>query len=191
PIEYLTMDQLRKIFSVEGPQMTWGDLGLGGQWRDKPISLYGRNSASGTYGYFKKVALGNADYKPTVKEQPGSSSVVQGVATDLYGIGYSGIGYATADVRAVPLALEEGDEAFPAEAEYAYSGDYPLARFLYIYTNYRPGSQLDPLRAEFLKMVYSRQGQEATVKDGYFPVNFDIAKEDLAKVGLRPVSSSR
>jgi len=191
PIDHLTMDQVRRIFSVEGPQMTWGDLGLTGEWADKPISLYGRNSASGTYGYFKKVALGNADYKPTVKEQPGSSSVVQGVATDRYAIGYSGIGYATADVRAVPLALEEGDEAFPAEADYAYSGDYPLARFLYVYTNHRPGSTMDPLRAEFLKMVYSRDGQEATVKDGYFPVNLDIAREDLAKVGLRPVSSSR
>jgi len=186
PIESLSLEQLERIFSVKGPRtMTWGDLGLTGEWANKPISLYGRNSASGTYGYFKKVALGNADYKPTVKEQPGSSSVVQGVASDKFAIGYSGIGYKTADVRAVPLAFETGDEAFPATGEYAYSGDYPLARFLYIYLNARPGSALDPLRREFLKMVYSRQGQEVTVKDGYFPVSAGIAREDLATVGVR------
>ena len=186
PIESLSLDQLARIFGVNGPRtMTWGDLGLTGDWANKPISLYGRNSASGTYGYFKKVALGNADYKPTVKEQPGSSSVVQGVAADRYAIGYSGIGYKTADVRAVPLAFEDGEEAFPAIAEYAYSGDYPLARFLYIYLNFRPGSRLDPLRREFLKMVYSRQGQEITIKGGYFPVSAAIARKDLAGLGVR------
>ncbi|RMH25164.1 MAG: phosphate ABC transporter substrate-binding protein [Planctomycetota bacterium] len=186
PIESLSLDQVAEIFSVEGPRtMTWGDLGLTGEWANKPISLYGRNSASGTYGYFKKVALGNADYKPTVKEQPGSSSVVQGVATDKFAIGYSGIGYKTADVRAVPLAFETGDEAFPAVADYAYSGDYPLARFLYVYINHRPGSTLDPLRREFIRMIYSRQGQEVTIKDGYFPVSAGIAREDLTNIGER------
>jgi len=184
PIDHLTIDQLRRIFSVEGPDLTWGDLGLTGAWANRSVSLYGRNSASGTYGYFKKHAMGSADYKPSVKEQPGSSSVIQGVATDRFGIGYSGIGYKTADVKAVALAVDDSDEAFPATAEYAYSGDYPLARFLYIYVNLRPGSRLDPLRSEFLKMVFSQQGQEITVKDGYFPVNKGIAREDLAKVGV-------
>ena len=112
PIESLTLQQLDAIFSKTRKggsaedMTTWGQLGLAGEWADKPISLYGRNSASGTYGYFKEHALFKGDYKDSVKEQPGSASVVQAVASDQYGIGYSGIGYRTADVRAVPLKLD-------------------------------------------------------------------------------------
>jgi len=186
PIESLTLDQVQRIFSVNGPDMTWGDLGLTGQWKNKPISLYGRNSASGTYGYFKKVGLGGADYKPTVKEQPGSSAVVQGIATDKFAMGYSGLGYMTADVRAVPLSIDDPDYFFEPNAENAVSGEYPLARFLYMYVNHRPGSKLEPLRAEFIKLVFSKQGQEVVIKDGYFPVSANIAREDLRKVGISP-----
>ena len=165
---------------------TWGDAGLGNAWAPRPISLYGRNSASGTYGYFKKHALFKGDYKDSVKEQPGSSSVVQGVATDKYGIGYSGIGYKTADVAAIPLATEPGEPFVDAIAENAYTGEYPLARFLLVHVNYKPGSRLEPLRGEFLKYVFSREGQEDVVKDGYFPITAEIAREALAQVGLAP-----
>ena len=140
PIKGLTLQQVDAIFSktrkggYDRDIRTWGDLGLTGEWENKPISLYGRNSASGTYGYFKEHALFKGDYKDEVKEQPGSSSVVQGVASDKYGIGYSGIGYKTSDVRAVPLSDETGQvsEFVAAEPENAYSGDYPLSRFLYL-----------------------------------------------------------
>lgn len=186
PIESLTLDQLRKIFSVEGKNMTWGDVGLKGEWANKPISLYGRNSASGTYGYFKEVALGKKDYKPSVKEQPGSSAVVQGVASDKFAMGYSGIGYATADVRAVPLAAAGGGEAFEATAENAYSGDYPLARFLYVYVNAEPGKGTSPIVREFIKMVLSQQGQQVVIKDGFFPVTPETVTEDLTAVGAAP-----
>ena len=135
---------------------TWGDLGLTGEWASKPISLYGRNSASGTYGYFKEVGLFDGDYKDTVKEQPGSSTVVQGVASDKFAIGYSGIGYKTADVRAVPLAAKAGKPATSKSPESAYSGNYPIARFLYIYVNKNPNQPLDPLRAEFVKYTLSQ-----------------------------------
>jgi len=165
---------------------TWGDLGLDGEWANKPISLYGRNSASGTYGYLKKHALYKGDYKDSVKEQPGSSSVVQAVATDKYGIGYSGIGYITADVAAVALAVEQGGEFISAIPENAYSGEYPLARFLLLTTNYKPGSDLDPLRREFVRYLFSRQGQEVVLKDGYFPVPAAIAREELKSVGIDP-----
>jgi phosphate transport system substrate-binding protein len=165
---------------------TWGDLGLTGEWANKPISLYGRNSASGTYGYLKKHALFKGDYKDSVKEQPGSSSVVQAVATDLYGIGYSGIGYKTADVAAVALAVETGGEYIEAVPENAYSGEYPLARFLLLSCNYLPGGELDPLRREFVRYVFSRQGQEVVLKDGYFPVPAAIAREELKSVGIDP-----
>ncbi len=123
-----------------------------------------------------------------MKEQPGSASVVAGVAGDKSGIGYSGIGYKTADVAVVPLAEAPGEDFVPAEAEYAYSGDYPLARFLYLYVNYRPGSELDPLRREFLKYVFSKQGQQDVLKDGYLPVSARVAAEDLAKVGIKPAN---
>lgn len=186
----LTLQQVDAIFSktrrggLATNITTWGQLGLTGEWANKPISLYGRNSASGTYGYFKDVALFGGDYKDEVKEQPGSSSVVQGVASDKYAIGYSGIGYITADVRAVPLAPDANSSHIPATADYAYTGEYPLARYLYVYMNYRPGSQLDPLRREFVRYIFSREGQEDVVKDGYYPVPATIARETLKSVGL-------
>ncbi|MFO7652551.1 MAG: phosphate ABC transporter substrate-binding protein [Candidatus Krumholzibacteriia bacterium] len=191
PLEGLTLQQVDAIFSktrkggAERDIRTWGALGLTGEWANKPISLYGRNAASGTYGYFKEHALFNGDYKDEVKEQPGSSSVVQGVASDKYGIGYSGIGYKTADVRVVSLSAETGAGSFVAAApENAYSGEYPLARFLYLAVNSKPGSELDPLRREFVKYVYSQQGQQDVVKDGYLPVTATIAREEMQKVGI-------
>lgn len=131
PIQCLTLQQVDAVFSKtrkggsNKEAATWGDLGLTGEWAAKPVSLYGRNSASGTYGYFKEVALFNGDFKDAVKEQPGSSTVVQGVASDKFAMGYSGIGYATADVRAVPLAGKAGEKCAPATAAAAYAGEYP------------------------------------------------------------------
>jgi phosphate transport system substrate-binding protein len=191
PIESLSLQQVDAMFSKtrkggnDSDIRTWGDVGLTGEWADKPISLYGRNSASGTYGFFKKKALFKGDFKDSVKEQPGSASVVQGVASDKYGIGYSGIGYKTADVKAVPLRKSADSGVIPATPEYAYSGKYPLARFLYLYVNLQPGHELDPLRREFLRFVFSKEGQESVIKDGYFPVTARIASEDLASLGIQ------
>lgn len=189
PIKGLSLPQVDAIFSRNRrygwPKdiRLWGDLGLKEPWSRRPISPYGRNSASGTYGYFKEHAMGNGDFKDSVKEQPGSSSVVQGIARDRFGIGYSGIGYQTADVRKVPLSYE-GADYVPAEAEYAYTGEYPLARYLLLVVNYRPGSDLDPLRREFIKYIYSRQGQLDVVKDGFLPMPATVAREALSAVGL-------
>ena len=188
PIKCLSIAQVDAIFSKSrrhgGKEdiKTWGQLGLTGDWASKPLSLYGRNSASGTYGFFKEHSLKNGDYKDEVKEQPGSASVVQGVTVDRYGIGYSGIGYATAGVRAVPLSEKDGGKCVEATADNAYSGAYPLARFLYVYVNKAPGKTLDPLTREFVKLMVSKDGQEAVIKDGYFPIPAAIAKEELAKV---------
>ncbi len=190
PIKGLTLPQVDAIFSKNRAGgyaediATWGQLGLKGDWAKQPISLYGRNSASGTYGYFKEHALYKGDFKDSVKEQPGSSSVVQGIASDKYAVGYSGIGYKTADVLAVPLATAEGEGFVEATPENAYTGEYPLARFLFLYTNVKPGTQLDPLRREFIKYIFSKQGQQDVVKDGYFPVPAAIAAEALASAGI-------
>ena len=161
---------------------TWGDLGLTGNWANLPISLYGRNSASGTYGYFKTNALFKGDFKSSVKEQPGSSSVIQGIASDRAGVGYSGLGYKTADVATVPLAKTPGGKA--VDASPSGVANYPLARFLLVYVNKRPGQGLDPLRREFVKLIFSQEGQEVVVKDGYLPVSYEIAKMTLADVGI-------
>lgn len=191
PIKCLSLPQLDAIFSrgrkggFAKDVKTWGDLGLAGEWADKPISLYGRNSASGTYGYFKDVALFQGDYKDSVKEQPGSSAVVQGIATDKSAIGYSGVGYKTADVRAVPLSAKEGGKCFEADPKNAYSGDYPLARFLYIYFNKKPNEPLDPLTTEFIKFVFSQEGQQIVIKDGFYPVSKALVDEDLKKLGIK------
>lgn len=187
PLDEISFEQIRKVFSVDGKAgMTWGDLGVtDAAWASKPISLYGRNSASGTYGYFKEHALDKKDFKPTVKEQPGSSSVVQGIATDKYGMGYSGVGYKTADVKALKIKKTDKDKAIEATAANAYDGSYPMARFLYVYVNAKPGTALDPLRGEFIRMIFSKQGQEGVIKDGYIPVTADIAREDLKASGIK------
>jgi phosphate transport system substrate-binding protein len=188
PIKCLTVEQVDAIFSKSRRHgyredvRTWGQLGLTGDWASRPLSLYGRNSASGTYGFFKDHMLKNGDFKDEVKEQPGSASVVQGVTVDRYAIGYSGIGYATPGVRAVPLAEKAGAPCVEATADTAYSGQYPLARFLYVYVNRAPNKALDPLTREFMKLVLSREGQEVVVKDGYFPIPASIAKEELGKI---------
>ena len=161
---------------------TWGQLGLTGDWANRPISLYGRNSASGTYGFFKEHVLKNGDYKDTVKEQPGSASVVQGVTEDRFGMGYSGIGYKTSGVRSVPLA--ESATASPSDGSYedVKSGKYPLWRFLYIYINKAPGKALDPIVGEFVKLIFSKDGQDVVVKDGYMPLTDVQCQQELAKV---------
>ena len=190
PIKSLSLQQVDAIFSksrkggLEKDAKTWGDLGLTGGAATQPISLYGRNSASGTYGYFKEHALFKGDYKDTVKEQPGSSSVVQSVGSDKYAIGYSGIGYLTSGVRAVPLsdAKKNGGAAFAATYENALSGKYPLARFLYVYINKDPKKPLDPLTREFLKYVLSKEGQETVVKDGFLPLTGKMEADELAKL---------
>src|SRR5881397_355230 len=188
PIKCLTLAQVDAVFSktrrsgFKEDIKTWGQLGLTGEWASRPISLYGRNSASGTYGFFKEHVLKNGDYKDEVKEQPGSAAVVQGVTVDRYAAGYSGIGYATAGVRAVPLAEKEGAKCYEADPDNAYAGAYPLARFLYVYINKPPAKPLDPVTREFVKLMVSREGQEVVIKDGYFPVPASIAKEELSKI---------
>ena len=143
--------------------------------------MYGRNSASGTYGFFREHVLKNGDYKDTVKEQPGSASVVQGITEDRYAIGYSGSGYRTSGVRAVPLSETANGPYFEGTYEEVTSGKYPLSRFLYLYVNKAPGKPLDPLQLEFVKLVMSKEGQEVVVKDGYMPLTPAILKEELAK----------
>ncbi|MDH5775999.1 MAG: phosphate ABC transporter substrate-binding protein [Nitrospirota bacterium] len=184
PIPGMSVSQVDAAFSKTRRQgykndiTTWGDLGLSGAYTKMPISLYGRNSASGTYGFFKSKVLQNGDYRDQVKEQPGSASVVQGVTEDRAGMGYSGIGYRTSGVRAIPLAMKDGEAFVEPTFANASKGAYPLARFLFVYVNKAPNTTLSPIVKEFLSFVYSREGQNVVIKDGYFPLSADlIAKQ--------------
>ncbi|HBZ93621.1 MULTISPECIES: PstS family phosphate ABC transporter substrate-binding protein [unclassified Pseudomonas] len=189
PIKSLDMAQVDAIFSStrlcggEKDIKTWGDLGLTGEWASKPIQLFGRNSVSGTYGYFKEEALCKGDYKSNVNEQPGSASVVQSISSTLNAIGYSGIGYKTSSVKTVPLS-KKGGEAFDANEANALAGKFPLARFFYVYVNKAPNKPLSPLDAEFLKLVLSKQGQEVVVKDGYIPLPKKVVDKTMKELGL-------
>ncbi|AOT07013.1 PstS family phosphate ABC transporter substrate-binding protein [Pseudoalteromonas luteoviolacea] len=189
PIKGLRIDQVDSIFSSTrkcgGDKQVdrWSDVGLNGPWAAKDIQLYGRNSVSGTYGYFKKKALCKGDFRNNVNEQPGSASVVQSISSSVNAIGYSGIGYKTSGVRTVPLA-KKGDNFVDATLENVATGKYPLSRFLYVYVNKHPNKPLSPIEAEFLKMVLSKEGQKIVEKDGYVPLTSKMANRELKKLGL-------
>lgn len=182
-LERLTLRQVDAIFSktrrggASRSINTWGDLGLEGPWAERPISLYGRNAASGTYAYFKKQALFKGDYKDAVKEQPGSAAVVQGVGNDPAGIGYSGIGYRTSEVKAVDLARSDEGPWYSTDPGDVLAGRYPLSRFLYIYVNKAPNKPLTPPVRELLRFVLSREGQEIVVKMGFLPLPASMASK--------------
>ncbi len=188
PIKGLSIPQVDAIFSRNrkcgGDEdiVRWGKLGLRGAWTSRDIQIFGRNSVSGTYGYFKKKALCKGDYKANVNEQPGSASVVQSVTASINGIGYSGIGYKTSGVRAVALTKKPGKPYIAASKENAANGTYPLARYLYVYVNKHPNKPLAPLEREFVKMVLSKIGQKVVVKDGYVPLSAKLVRKELVKL---------
>jgi phosphate transport system substrate-binding protein len=189
PIRGITVPQIDAIFSATrrcgapADVTRWGQLGLTGAWANRDFALYSRNAVSGTYGFFKDNALCGGDFKPSINEQPGSSSVVQGVTASINGIGYSGIGYRTSGVRAVPVGQDDNSFFEPTPAN-ALSGDYPLARYLYVYVNKHPTRGLSPVEREFLKMVLSREGQEVVHRDGFIPLPEAAAARARAEVGL-------
>lgn len=188
PIKGLSIEQVDAMMSV-GRKCggakdlgKWGEVGMTGEWANRDFAMYSRNSVSGTYGYFKDVALCKGDFKRNVAEQPGSASVVQSVATQLNAIGYSGIGYKTSGVRALPLSKKTGQPFVEADATHALDGTYPLARVLYVYVNKKPNQALAPLEREFFKMVLSQQGQKVVVKDGFVPMPAAMAAKAAAEL---------
>lgn len=195
PVPCLTMPQLSRIFSssrkVPGGNeiKTWGDVGLTGEWAARPIVMYGRNSISGTYEFFQEMALYSGDYKQDVRQQPSSEAVVEKVAGDKFGIGYSGLGFKTAGVRTVPLASYPGGQCYNTSAEATYSGRYPIARYLYIYLNKKPDQPLDPVRREFVKYILSKDGQMQTETGGFYQITDDIREQDLRKLGIPDIAN--
>jgi phosphate transport system substrate-binding protein len=195
PVSCLTLQQVDQIFSAtrqgSGSNSidTWGGVGMTGEWATKPITIYGRNALSGTYEFFKQTVLYGGDYKEGVKQQAGSAAVVENVAKDKFAIGYSGLGYKTAGVRTVPLSAYYGSPCYDATAEATYSSKYPIARYLYIYLNKKPNEPLDPLRAEFIRYLLSKDGQTQTEKGGFFPVTSENREHDLEGLGISTLAN--
>ncbi|SEO69624.1 PstS family phosphate ABC transporter substrate-binding protein [Aquisalimonas asiatica] len=189
PIDGLSIDQVDAIFSEtrrcggDEDITRWGQVGLDGDWENRDFTLYSRNAVSGTYGYFREHALCDGDFKDAINEQPGSASVVQGVSESLNGIGYSGIGYNTSGVRAIKLG-DDPDNLYEPNAENAISGDYPLARFLYVYVNKDPNEDLPPIEREFLRLVLSEEGQDVVRRDGFIPMPESAASREREQLGL-------
>jgi phosphate transport system substrate-binding protein len=181
PLKGLTLKQVDSVFSstfawaatrsTRGTSLGWAADSRAGRSRSMAAT------APPAPTVLQGECAGKGDYPATVKEQPGSSSVVTGIASDLYAMGYSGIGYKTSGVNAIALSARKGEKAFEPNPENCLSGDYPLARFLYVYVNKNPNRPLDPLTREFLKFVLARQGQDVVAKDGYFPMPAALAEE--------------
>jgi phosphate transport system substrate-binding protein len=189
PIEALSYEQLAGIFGAEGEQFsTWGEVfRSAGQdvpeaMADQRISLFGRNSASGTYSFFKKNALGGGDYREDVKEMPGSPAVVDGVGADLGGIGYSGAGYGTAATRSDVKVGETIESAVPPVVEHALDGSYSLARPLLIYVDKKPNTGVDNKAKWFMYYGLSTAGQKVATKLGFFALPEEVRTAELAKL---------
>jgi phosphate transport system substrate-binding protein len=188
PVKAMSLSQLDAIFGKQRKRgaaaniTTWDMVGLTGGYAGKPITMFGRNAASGTYGYFKEHTLDKGDYKDQVKEQPGSAAVVQGVSEDKYAIGYSGMGYLTSGVKMISISAKDGEEAFSTAPENVYAGKYPLSRFLNLYVAKDPQKGMEPIVKEFIKFIYSKEGQEVVIKDGFMPMLGKDAKDELAKI---------
>jgi phosphate transport system substrate-binding protein len=186
----LTLQQLDQIFSStrkgSGSKSIdkWGEVGLSGEWSEQPIAMHGRNQISGTHEFFKQLVLYSGEFKEAVKQEVGSEAVVDAVAKNRFAIGYSGIGYKTSGVRAVPVAAYYGAKCYETSAEDTYGGKYPIARYLYVYVNKKPNEALDSLRVEFLKYILSKDGQIQTEKGGYYPITSEIREAELNRLGL-------
>lgn len=192
PIQCLSQTQLDRIFSTTrqgsgGRNIaSWGDIGLNGDWANAPIALFGRNALSGTHEFFRSQVLYGGDFKPSAREEIGSAEVVDLVAHDKFAIGYSGLGYKTDGVRVLKVAAYDGGECYDTSEETVRSGKYPIARYLGIYVNKDPKQELEPLRAEFIKFVVSKDGQTLTEKGGYYPITNGEREADLKILGLLP-----
>lgn len=186
PIQSVSLEQVDAMFSVTrfcgGARAIthWRQLDSSSTIR-QPIDLYGRNSVSGTYGLFKKVALCNGDFKPTVNEQPGSASVVQSVAYSNHALGYAAFGYKTAGVRSLPISAN-GKPPVDVTINNIASGEYPLSRFLYLVVNKEPGKPLPQLEREFIRFIMSKQGQSLVQQDGYIAIPDSVIERQLEQI---------
>ncbi|HEU4685949.1 MAG TPA: PstS family phosphate ABC transporter substrate-binding protein [Nitrospira sp.] len=176
PIPGLTLDQVDAIFSTtrnrgyKTPITEWGQVGLTEGWEHVPIQLFGRDRKSGTRAFFQEHCLAGGEFVPTVHEDPGAASVILDLSRSQAGIGYSGLGLQTSMVRVVPLAESIGMPFVTPSSKTVADQRYPLRRVLYLYLDKAPDAPLPPAIQEFLSFLMSREGQDAVIKAGFFPL---------------------
>ena len=193
PLKKITMAQLDAIYSStlrggNAPITKWGDLGLTGEWADKPVHAYARPFNNVATWHFRDAVLRGGEFLPTciVPGKGTSDEVIAAVEADRYGITYSAYGYKTPKVKANVLNVGAGDGKFgyPNESDVS-TGLYPLSRPLELFVNRPPGKPLDPLTKEFLTFILSKQGQALVaddVADGYQPLSAQIAAKYRGKL---------
>jgi phosphate transport system substrate-binding protein len=190
PVQRLTLAQVDGIFGKDHKRgqaaiSNWSQAGLlDSSLAQQPIHLYGRDKRSGTREFFKHVALKDGDLRETVVEQPGSASEIIAVAQDPLAIGYAGAGFNISAVKQVPIASQPDQNALLPSVDTVTSGTYPLGRALYLYVKKNPNGKLDPVVAEFLSFVNSRQGQETVSRASFYPLNGDQIAKNLQDLGL-------
>ncbi len=188
PLQGMTLPQVDAVFSstrkcgYDEDLRRWGQFGIEGDWKERNLSLYGRNLLSGTNAFFAEHALCKGKYKDGINMLASSHDVVLAVSGNSSGIGYSSVGYTVGGVRSLPIALKPGDPFIPAIPENVYSGRYPLTRYLYIYVNKPSKQPLPPLEKEFMKMVLSDQGQATLKNNGFLALDAKTVQEELAKL---------
>jgi phosphate transport system substrate-binding protein len=188
PIRQLRMEEIDAIFSTTrkggAPKdlLTWGDLGLNGDWRQRDIQAYGRDENSGTRAFFKEHVMKKGDFKPAVKALLDQFAVVEAPAVDGGGISYGPLQYANRMVKGVPVASFKSDRFIEPTLDTIQKGTYPLTRFLYIYVNKAPGKALDPTVKEFLRFVLSKEGQAGVSSFGAVAVPGDFAAMSVGKL---------
>jgi phosphate transport system substrate-binding protein len=161
---------------------TWGDLGLDGAWQSKPLRAFAM--AAGTFGraQFQTLALQGGKLREDVRELADSSAVVNAVADNPDAIAFVPAAARSSAVRAVPLRAAGGAASVELQAESAVGMSYPLAWRIYVNVHKEKGRALPGELAELLSLIYSREGQEVLVKEGFLPVTGRFARKELAKV---------
>jgi phosphate transport system substrate-binding protein len=159
PVKELTIAQLRDIYT--GKITNWNQVGGG----NAPIVLYSRENSSGTYQYFKDNVLMGKDYSPRAQTLQGTAAVVNAVAKDANGIGYGGAAYAKG-IRFAAVKKDEKSPAIVPSLETVRSGQYPISRYLYLYTRVKPAKEMKA----FIDWATGPEGQALVSKVGYFPV---------------------
>ena len=191
PLQSLSVDQLDRLFSATRyctfgqPINYWHELLDDSEYSlsdfakfpEFPVQLFGRNSASGTYSYFKQKALCHGDYRNTVKQLSSSASIIHTVANRMGGIGYASLGSTIPGVKA--LSIANGGKEVEVNAKTVQSGQYPLARQLYLLVNHSPDKSLAPGVAQFLRYILSQQGQYIVRQLGYFPISSNQQQAQL------------
>jgi phosphate transport system substrate-binding protein len=173
PIDQLSFDQLDALLSTTRNRggaaiRTWGELGLTGDWADKPVHVYAIKPWNGFEEFIRQRVLSTPERRGEWRTDLNFSDVVfpiaHAVAKDRYALGYTGLAYLDAPVKVIALQANADGTAIPASYEAVARADYPLSRLTFFNVNRKPGTRLDPGIEEFLRFILSREGQ-AMVRD--------------------------